>query len=606
MKNFPRPRLQLPIGGVLAFGFGSLILLAVAAVLYLGAASNRDNIRELLGFATEHSIDSLIQHLEDQLDPVLDQARWIDTEVEAGRLDPQADKASFDKVVLGSFAAIPQVRLAAYISPDKQITFYDRDKRQVATMPLSESVVASERYAKLQGIVRPTWDEPFWSPNLQQTVILLGTPLARAGRKMGEFALAVTVSQLSLQLASKGEQLGLVPYVLYGEQRVLAHPSLIGWKPLGNGMIDALPALPQVNDGVLQEIWNEKLRFDSSTFLRLARSEGFGIDLDGRRFVFAQRRLDNYGPVPWIVGAYVPTSVVRDIRDRFVNVFIGTAGILVLAALIAFWIGRMASEPVRRVAAAAHQISAGEIANVKPLPPSTLREIDEAASAFNAMVSGIRERDRIRQVFGKYVPESVAARLLESDGEGVLAPTLTEATILFVDIGAFTETSESMHPAEIVEMLNAYFSVLADIIEDHHGVITQFQGDAVLATFNVPVRHPDHASEAVKAGIKIARAVAGQDFKGHRLKCRVGINTGEVVAGAVGASDRLSYTVHGDAVNLASRLEALNKEYGTRILVSETTMGLASGFPFRAVGDLPIRGRAGAVAVYALDPDACP
>src|SRR3989304_2469683 len=107
---------------------------------------------------------------------------------------------------------------------------------------------------------------------------------------------------------------------------------------------------------------------------------------------------------------------------------------------------------------------------------------------------GIRERDLIRSVFGKYVPASIAARLV--DAEGALQPPLTGATILFTDIEGFTQTSGTLQPVQIVEMLNAFFSVLAAAVEKHDGVITQFQGDAILATFNVPLRNPDHAGQA--------------------------------------------------------------------------------------------------------------
>jgi adenylate cyclase len=177
---------------------------------------------------------------------------------------------------------------------------------------------------------------------------------------------------------------------------------------------------------------------------------------------------------------------------------------------------------------------------------------------------------------------------------------LTEATILFADIEGFTEISETLQPGKIVEMLNAYFSVLTEAVEAHDGVITQFQGDAILATFNVPLRNPDHAAQAVRAAIQMRDAVAGRAFTGHRLHCRIGINTGEVVAGAVGASDRLNYTVHGDAVNLAARLEELNKEYGTRILLSESTAAGLQGIALAEVGRIPIRGRSEAVCVFTV------
>ena len=200
-----------------------------------------------------------------------------------------------------------------------------------------------------------------------------------------------------------------------------------------------------------------------------------------------------------------------------------------------------------------------------------------------------RERASITRTLGRYVPEAVAEVLIQEGGE--VAPVQRTATVLFVDIENFTAIAESRAPGEVVEMLNTYFEAVTDIIGHHGGVITQFQGDAVLATFNVPLENADHAAKAVAAAIDIEREIVGHEFAGVRLKARVGVNTGDVMAGSVGAEGRRSYTVHGDAVNLAARLEALNKQFGTRGLVSEVTVEAAGdGFDFREVGTETLRG----------------
>jgi class 3 adenylate cyclase len=141
---------------------------------------------------------------------------------------------------------------------------------------------------------------------------------------------------------------------------------------------------------------------------------------------------------------------------------------------------------------------------------------------------------------------------------------------------------------------------MVEILERHRGVVTQFQGDAILATFNVPVRDPDHAANAVRAAIEMQRMVREHTFAGHRIEHRIGINTGPVVAGAVGAEGRLSYTVHGDTVNLASRLEALNKTYGSSVLMSNTTAAVLHDFPLDAVGEVMVRGQSRPVTLFAL------
>jgi len=182
------------------------------------------------------------------------------------------------------------------------------------------------------------------------------------------------------------------------------------------------------------------------------------------------------------------------------------------------------------------------------------------------------------------------------------------ATILFTDIAGFTAITERLGSHWLVAALNEYFSLLVEVIERHRGVVTQFQGDAMLVVYNVPVEDPMHAAEAVATAIEIQACLKGRRFAGDvRFETRIGINTGTVLAGAVGAKERLNYTVHGDAVNVAARLQELNKGYHTRILVADATRRLAgAGFAFRRVDEAAIRGHAAPVEVYTVesgDPD---
>ena len=187
------------------------------------------------------------------------------------------------------------------------------------------------------------------------------------------------------------------------------------------------------------------------------------------------------------------------------------------------------------------------------------------------------------------------------DGKGTLLPTKTTATILFSDIEGFTSISENAPPEQVLEMLNEYFPAVIEPIERNGGIINQFQGDAMLVTFNVPVPDELHADNAVRTAIEIQQALEGKKFSGITLKTRIGINTGEVIAGNVGSGDRINYTVHGDAVNLAARIEQLNKEYGTTVLVSNTTAEcLSEEFSLKPVGEVEIRGKVEPATLFQL------
>ena len=224
------------------------------------------------------------------------------------------------------------------------------------------------------------------------------------------------------------------------------------------------------------------------------------------------------------------------------------------------------------------------------------------AERFNGMLGGLRERDRIRRTFARFVPESVAAALLAE--EGLVAPQEREATVLYADIEDFTRTASRLAPHEILEMLNAYFDEIGRIVDAHHGVITQFQGDAVLATFNLPLADPHHARDALEAAREIDQRLREVSFATSvRLRARIGVSSGLLVGGTVGGGERLGYTVHGDTVNLAARLEALNKDLGTRILISARTAELTAGtVPLRDRGAVAVRGFEAPLRVFEPGP----
>ena len=205
----------------------------------------------------------------------------------------------------------------------------------------------------------------------------------------------------------------------------------------------------------------------------------------------------------------------------------------------------------------------------------------------------------------RFVPNEVAAQVKTSETRVEAgAGDVRETTIFFSDLQGFTSLSEGLTPVELIFTLNEYFAAVTEPIVRHGGVINQYQGDAILATFNLPKKLDDHAASAVRAAVAIQQILASRTFGADlRLATRVGINTGVVVGGLVGAQDRLGYTVHGDDVNLAARLEALNKEHGTRIIVSERTRALAGPdrFAFEALGTVRVRGRSKPVTIYRID-----
>lgn len=271
-------------------------------------------------------------------------------------------------------------------------------------------------------------------------------------------------------------------------------------------------------------------------------------------------------------------------------------GALFLATVVGLLIARGLSRPMTILLDAMARVDQSDLSTRAPVISDD--EFGSLTRRFNHMVAGLEDRDRLRRAFTYFVPESVAATLIAD--KGAITPQEREATVLFTDIERFTEIASRLAPREVLAMLNDYFAEVAKIINAHGGVITQFQGDAVLACFNLPVADPAHARQAVEAALEIRRRTEEREFYGGvHLRSRVGVSTGIVVGGMVGGGERLGYTVHGDTVNLAARLEALNKEIGTRILVSARTAELVRGtVALRDLGERQIRGLGGAMHIF--------
>ncbi len=231
--------------------------------------------------------------------------------------------------------------------------------------------------------------------------------------------------------------------------------------------------------------------------------------------------------------------------------------------------------------------------------------------ARSLLVESVIEGSAARDL-SRFVPEEVAQKVIQSE-EGAITGKgeVSECTILFTDIEGFTSISEILSPEQLIESLNRYFALIAVPITRYGGVISQFQGDAVLATFNVPRADSEHASNAIRAALEIQEVLQGEEFgDGVHFNTRIGINTGSVVGGLVGSGDRVGYTVHGDNVNLTARLEQLNKDYGTRIIVADSTRRqVAEGlFEFRELGEVAVRGLNRPVRIFTVEtgPDLSP
>lgn len=286
--------------------------------------------------------------------------------------------------------------------------------------------------------------------------------------------------------------------------------------------------------------------------------------------------------------------------------FVSIGG-LVVATLLAGGFARRLSRPVQRLAEHTRIIAGGDYGVRLELKRDD--ELGALARAFNEMSSGLAERDQVRDLLDKNVSPEVAAQLMQEGS--ALGGEEREVTVLFADLRGFTTLSEHLPPRDVVTLLNRYLDRMAQAIEAEGGVIDKFIGDEVMALFGAPVAGTNSALRAIKAALAMREALAVLNTElaadGHPpLAFGIGINTAPVIAGNIGSQRRLNYSVIGDGVNLAARLQSQtrNPDFGTDLIVSASTLALAlSGgkVKTRDLGTVTVKGRAQETQIYAVE-----
>ncbi len=577
-------------------GLGAFVAIAVGVTLYVSASRGLRSTQSSITQQGEARLDALEQRLQARLRPVEEQAEWIAAAFAEGRLD-SGGEAALDGFMFGSLAATPQVAEMGLVDARGRARRWRRATYTAASVDWSASAEVRTWLQAGRGQEGPAWRPLVWEGAASHGPALLHqTPLYRAGTFAGMLGQVVPMRRLSEDIAVFGAEYGVTPFVLHGAQadRVLAHPALSGLQASAPGV--ALPAIAAIADPVLARLHTP----DGPALLArgLKRAKGTRAKVGDTHYVYLTRQVSLQGREPWTIGLYFD-PVEGGQRDEVLRTLysIGAGlAVLVLAVALAAIAGRRLGRPIEALARAARAVRKGRLDEVQALPRSRIYELDEANRSFGEMVEGLRERNVMRDTLGQFLPEQVAQELLARGGR--LEPEEAKATVLISDIEGFAMLTDQLGAHRTIEFLNAYFEVVVGIIERYRGVITQFQGDAVLAVFNVPIADRDHGANALRAALEIVQAAQSQTFAGVRALNRVGISTGRVVAGAVGAAGRLTYTVHGNAVNLAARLEALNKQYGTRILLSDKTAERCPGFALRKVAEAEVRGYAEPIAVF--------
>lgn len=303
------------------------------------------------------------------------------------------------------------------------------------------------------------------------------------------------------------------------------------------------------------------------------------------------------------VALFVPPLVLQfdSGESRYNSSLIGTVVLVVLYGSAYFH--TIAVVPVLRplgdLTAAARRVGVGDYS--EPLPLTSDDDLGELIGAFNDMQQGLAQRERLRSAFGSYVDPMLAARLLQQNDE-LFKGERIEVTVMFVDIRDFTPFAEANTAEDTVVHLNTLFNLIVPIIADHGGHTNKFLGDGAMVVFGAPERVADHADRAVAAAREIQCRVR-ERFDGT-VRIGVGVNTGNVIAGTIGGGGKLEFTLIGDTVNVAARVEQLTKRTGDGILLTQQTVESLAERPHGLIdrGAYELKGKVDAVTVHTLDP----
>ncbi|HEX4337584.1 MAG TPA: adenylate/guanylate cyclase domain-containing protein [Polyangiaceae bacterium] len=328
-------------------------------------------------------------------------------------------------------------------------------------------------------------------------------------------------------------------------------------------------------------------------------------DVGGKLFAlktFRPEKLQRAGMEVEITASRDVTELRDEVRKDLYRELGGLAALLVVVLGVALRFASRMGNAVRSISDAAEKVKTGKYVNA-PVT-RTGDELETLAEEFNAMVQGLKERDQLRDTFGRYVTRQVADHLMK--GNQTLGGELVPVTVLFSDIRSFTSISETMEPRALLDFLNEYFTGMVESVMHHHGVVDKFIGDAIMAVFGAPVPDPQDPLRAVKAALEMRERLKkiNEVFKERGLpeiRSGIGLHSGQVVAGNMGHAERMEYTVIGDAVNLASRLESMTKELKCDVILSEDLYRQVQEFVnAEPLHKIKVKGRDQEVMVYRL------
>lgn len=402
------------------------------------------------------------------------------------------------------------------------------------------------------------------------------------------------------------------PYQLITSPLLIPNPQ--GWIfvgfPIGDQFVQSTKEITQTDVSIV--VYDGEWRLSSTTLTAQQQSsftdllpnlldeEHLSVEtqLNGVPFLNRLQRLDANSDTQVYVGLHGNLDqAIAPYKRLNQSLYIIFGGGLLLSAFGAVTLARSVCAPVKALTEGVESIRSGDFSH--RVKTKSFDELGLLGHAFNEMADGLQEKEQVRNLLGKVVSEEIASELLANKIE--LGGEEKEITVLFCDIRNFTEICETIAPQKVLARLNSFFSEAAKIIEHHQGVIDKYMGDALMAIFGAPIKHGNEENRAVSVALEMREKihlVLNKDKTEQPLIFGIGIASGTTLVGNMGSENRLNYSVIGDGVNVAARLEGLTKFYEVPVLVNETIANKATQYRFRWIDRIRAKGKRQAIDIY--------
>lgn len=604
----PAPkRRRFPVAAIMALSFGTLVLLSIGGVLALTVGANIRNTLDLLGAQSTLLVDAMEDSLRAEMGQAENAVDGVSRLYAQGEFQIN-DDGTMTSALAGALSVARRATAMLICTPD----MICRGVARAADGNIEQLPAEAEKSAQVLAALeqRRQVEGRRWGSfvtNEHGLFAHVSAPLLRGGAPQGWVIAAVELHMLSEITNELSARFGTHAFILDGDDRVIADERLADPDARERGLAPLMP-LAGFGDPVLAAYSTRKVedQFDARRTRDVELAE---INIDGgdddwwddNAYVAITRKIAGYGEQPWTIGAYFKGSQIGGEIERVMgSAMLGLAA-MAAAVIVAILLGRRLSRPIQAIAGQATRVADFDLDGVTPLPRSRIKELDDQASAFNAMLIGLR-------AFSTYIPRSLVAKLVRTGEIGIAEPRETIVTVMFTDIADFTALSEQMDASAVSKLLNRHFAILCRAVDAQGGTVDKFLGDGMMAFFGAPDRLKGHAAAAVRAAAQIREELAADNRSATQqglpaLRVRIGIHTGSVIVGNIGASDRVNYTIIGDTVNVSQRLQGLGKELVpeavTTIAASaETASRLDERFEIMPAGRHRLRGRGEPIEVF--------